>query len=649
MAPLMSRLRRIRFVLAGVMGLGLLACGYWFLTRPTATSYAPAEDPRLTFPTSLQNVRPSVEYVGDKACSECHTAIAETYRQHPMGQSVATVASVLPAERFDQDAHNPFKASGLEFKVEKYNGKMIHKTFQRDSQGQVIAESQAEVRYAIGAGKRGRSYLIDRNGYLYQSPISWYAGRKCWDLSPHLGTTIDQLYRPVLVGCLFCHTNRADWIEQSGNHYRAFAPQDLAIGCERCHGPGELHVKLRQNGNDIPGPDDTIVNPRHLSPALREAVCEQCHLEGLVRIDHAGRQPFDFRPGLPLYLFMSVFVRSSEEGNHFRFASQVEQMYSSKCYHGSQGSLGCTSCHDPHRVPAENQKVLFYRDRCLTCHQVESCSLTPARRRELSRFDSCIECHMQKFENSDIAHMASTDHRILRRADHSGQPGGSSDLRQPEDPSAYFYKDFVRADDFILLRDQGVAMMDQAGLKQPSRHRLWLARLASPLLDTAVQNRPDDAVALHAEGYAHWLQRRPKRALAAFEKALESAPEREETLAFAAGVAAQLDQVDKALGYWYRARAVNPYSVRAHYELAKLLGEQQGWQAAYEDAHAAVELDPFQLALRRLLIRACLGRGEQGKAFTEFDKLLKLDPGGEKETRKWFKEQLGSAGISDKK
>jgi hypothetical protein len=644
MAHLNSKPKPFRLVLAGTLGLGLLAAGYWFLTRRAASSRPLTEDPRLTFPTSLRNVTPDVEYVGDHACAECHAAIAETYRHHPMGQSTALVASLFPVERLGKDTQNPFEASGLQFKIEKRDGKMIHTTFQRDSEGQVIAKSEAEVRYAVGAGKRGRSYLIDRDGYFYQSPISWYAGRNRWDLSPHLGKTIEQLYRPVLVQCLFCHTNKAEWVERSANHCRSLKLEDLTIGCERCHGPGQLHVEQWQRGEVPPGKDETIVNPRRLAPDLREAVCEQCHLEGLVRIDRRGRQAFEFRPGLPFHLFVSVFVRSADQSERHRFASQVEQMYASSCFRASKGKLGCISCHDPHQVPPLDQKVAFFRDRCLKCHDEQSCGLTPARRREEVRDDSCIQCHMGKFENSDIAHMASTDHRILRRADRSGAGRRPSDLRPVDDSFGYFYKDLTPANDPNVSRDLGVALMDVAEIKQPSRQRLWLSRSAMPRLETALKHWPDDASVLHAQGYALWLQRSPTRALAAFEKALELEPEREETLAFAAALAAQQGQGDKAVGYWQRARAVNPYSVRAHYELARVLGEQQAWPAALQEARAAVGLDPIQLLPRRQLILAYLHVGERDQAFAEFNKLVKLNPGGEEESRKWFKEQLESAG-----
>src|SRR5205823_3198677 len=85
-----------------------------------------------------------------------------------------------------------------------------------------------------------------------------------------------------------------------------------AIGCERCHGPGALHVRDPGQRDPETGIDYTIVNPKHLKPDLRAAVCEQCHLEGETRIVRRGRDLFDFRPGLPMQAFWSVFVRAPD-------------------------------------------------------------------------------------------------------------------------------------------------------------------------------------------------------------------------------------------------------------------------------------------------------------------------------------------------
>ena len=41
----------------------------------------------------FQNARPGVAYVGDAACARCHREIAVDYHSHPMGRSLAPIAS----------------------------------------------------------------------------------------------------------------------------------------------------------------------------------------------------------------------------------------------------------------------------------------------------------------------------------------------------------------------------------------------------------------------------------------------------------------------------------------------------------------------------------------------------------------------------
>jgi len=93
-AGITSRMR----VLASVIGLLILmrviAAWKWWpraseITRHELTPVPP--DPRLTYPTPFLNVRPEVKYMGDEACARCHRDLAESYHQHPMGQSLAIV------------------------------------------------------------------------------------------------------------------------------------------------------------------------------------------------------------------------------------------------------------------------------------------------------------------------------------------------------------------------------------------------------------------------------------------------------------------------------------------------------------------------------------------------------------------------------
>ncbi len=115
------------------------------------------------------------------------------------------------------------------------------------------------------------------------------------------------------------------------------------------------------------GRDLTIVNPRHLDPILRGNVCEQCHLVGDRRVNRLGRDAFDYRPGLPLTEFFVDYGHTTDEGQ--KLVGQVEQMKASRCFRASQGRLGCVSCHDPHEVPEPDEKIAYFRERCLACHE----------------------------------------------------------------------------------------------------------------------------------------------------------------------------------------------------------------------------------------------------------------------------------------
>ena len=367
-------------------------------------------DQVVPWPSSpWKNARPGVAYVGDAACASCHEDIALTFRHHPMGRSLAPIAEAPATAETGPDGVTTFEAQRSRFTIERRGGREIHRETRREDQGRILAEVEAEVGFALGSGRRGVSYLIEREGRLYQSPISWYARKNRFDVSPGYERKNLHFDRPIEPECLFCHANGAAPVALSVNKYQPPIFRGHAIGCERCHGPGELHVQGQQVAN---GRDLTIVNPRHLEPALREAVCEQCHVLADHRVDRPGRQTFDFRPGLPTSAFFAVFNRASSTGN--KAVGHVDQMKASRCYRASDGRLGCTSCHDPHQLPAPEERLDYYRRKCLDCHEQRGCTVPEPSRRKQSPGDSCIDCHMPVTSSVDIVHIATTDHRILR-------------------------------------------------------------------------------------------------------------------------------------------------------------------------------------------------------------------------------------------
>src|SRR5437870_3999462 len=119
------------------------------------------KDSRLTFPAPYRNTRPEAAYVSDQTCADCHADKAEAFHKHPMGRSLAPVASVAGEQRYDASVHNPFNSMGAEFTVERRGNQIFHKESRRDAQGKVFAEARKEIQYVIGSGVHNFSYLIE--------------------------------------------------------------------------------------------------------------------------------------------------------------------------------------------------------------------------------------------------------------------------------------------------------------------------------------------------------------------------------------------------------------------------------------------------------------------------------------------------------
>jgi hypothetical protein len=622
-------------VLLAAAGLGLWAFFRVFQGPPTTPA---PRDPRRDYAGPFRNVNPSVRFVSEERCADCHPDIALAYAKHPMGRSLVPVTrAVSPptGPRF----HNPFQSHNSRFQVEGTAGRVRHRRTRLAPNGRPAAEQEWQVDYVLGSGSRGHSYLADRSGYLFQTPISWFSQQQVWDLSPGF-VPVMLTGRTVLPECLFCHVNRANHLEGSVNRYRPPVFDGHAIGCQRCHGPGELHVASRESGQSVAGPvDHTIVNPRHLEPSLREAVCQQCHLTGEARILRHGRGQYDFRPGLPLQAFLSIFVPAPKTGEKPKAVSHVEQMYQSRCFRGSHGpkQLGCISCHDPHRRVAPEERVGHYRSACLKCHQKHGCSEPLPRRLRVSRQDSCIFCHMPRYASADIAHTASTDHRILRHANEvpraDARPAQGDGL-----PVISFFrgqKETQEEDE----RDQALALV-QLALHQGNPAAQRALPRALPALAAAVRRDPEDHVAGEAYGHALGLLGRSAEALAAFQAVLERAADRELALVGAASMAEALAQERAALHYWRRAVAVNPWAVEYQRRLVLLLVKKAGWQEALRRCQAWVRLDPFSAEARSTRVRCLLATGQKEAARAEFARVEALAPPNLRELQIRFGKKL---------
>jgi hypothetical protein len=406
-----SAVHRRRLFLAGAIGLVILAGFGWahFGTRdelpvdPKEAEVQKSDEVvALNVPESpFLNTKEGVKYVGSDACTKCHQNETETFRATGMGRSMALVDPMSePADEMFRHAR-----SGCEYEIFRRDGRLWHRENRSTPMG---FSSEYPVVYAVGSGAHAKTYVAEADGFLVESPATWYSSRQAWDLSPGYDRP-DPIgfQRPIGENCLLCHAGR---VEPKGNSHHKMTVHEAAIGCERCHGPGSLHVDSRSEGADSDAKADmTIVNPARLSRDLAEAVCQQCHLHTAATVVTSGHQLGNFRPGLPLEAFR-IALRPQSASAPLKVTGQVEQMHLSRCYTES-ATLTCMTCHDPHGFPKLEEKVAYYKQVCATCHKDEACHVDSVRRDRESPDNNCVTCHMPS-SPTEVPHTSFTHHRI---------------------------------------------------------------------------------------------------------------------------------------------------------------------------------------------------------------------------------------------
>ncbi|MBX3400021.1 MAG: hypothetical protein KF873_14870 [Gemmataceae bacterium] len=591
-------------------------------------------DPRVVFETPFRNVKPDVKYTGDASCAGCHPKHDSDYHKHPMGRSADRVGRPGAPENYT--ANNPFTSQGYELRAERAGKVDRHIVSAKDGRGAPLSDHVMAASIAIGSGTRGRSYLAIEDGAVFQTPVSWYGQTmQKWDLSPSydLGTGGRRI---ISKECLYCHVNQVDAVQGSPNRIVGGAfPEQVNVGCERCHGPGELHVRERTDGAAPGGMDTSIVNPKHLSHDLRGAICQQCHLQGEERVTRRGRDIFEYRPGLPWDQFVSVFVRHPTITDYHKSVGQFDQMHVSKCYTGSGGKLDCTSCHDAHAKPDPTSADAYYRTRCQTCHESKGCTAPVAERSAKS--DSCIACHMPKADSSNIVHTAVTDHRVVRRPDSVTPPRRS--LPADADPIVPFARSPHAPMVEELERDLAIAFAKTIG-KMPGSRSIYLAD-AEDRLTRTLKRWPGDAAAWDMMARLSSRLDAPTRFLDAARKAHRLANESESASMLLADALVANRDYYKALAITDRLVATNPRLIEHRLQRARTLILMEEWTRAETACRDLLAIHPL-LPEAHLLLAHCRqrqGDRDGGEAGLETAVRLATKPSVRDDFRKWYRGQ----------
>ena len=578
--------------------------------RASAAAAEPPEEPSPHF----RNVDRKVSYVGDAACARCHARATATYRQHAMAQSFHRWT---PATRVEPPLVKPLQhgPTGYSYSIAESGGQLYQVERLTSPDGKPLHELRRRIDYVMGSGQVARTYFTEENGRLFQLPLTWYRSHG-WDFSPGYEISSARFDRLMPDRCIACHSSYPKAIPHLEGKYAEIRP---GIGCERCHGPGALHLAERHAAaaRRDTALDSTIVNPARLPLERRLDTCEQCHVHTAVTVLREGKSDFDYMPSQPLrdqYAFYKV-------AGGIDIVSHADRLRQSACFIGTRTTsrpLECATCHDPHQpAPAAQAR----NQPCQKCHTAGALTQRLARSPALvdhAPGSDCVSCHMPRVAVKSAVHGAFTDHwiRVVSR----GTP--SPTARQYGDGSIepYYRRDKTGPDAAIY---QGMGEVVYATLATSGRALTSAATDLARALGTD-STRGDASFLL---GVASQQLGNTEDAIRALEQSIRvdsTRPDRWRALAVsyarAGRPAAVVDSV------YRRALALQPALAWIRADHADYLQGQGRMDDAVRAYQAALAEQPSLAAARFNLGTALAAQGKRAASSAAFQQAVHLDP-----------------------
>jgi len=317
------------------------------------------------------------DFVGSKACAECHAE--QTERQSGTNHARALrpiLATGLPAILTDR----PIRERGgaeLDYRISS-NGVSVTATLEGK-------HAEALLEFAFGAGQQGITPVGRSGGRFFEHRISYYSAtqRPALTMGHPGGVSRDArsaLGMPqepqTIQRCFNCHaTNVRDGPDLSA--------MEMGVTCERCHGPGRQHIAAARPGSPNREIVRTILNAGRFPAKAQVQICGECH-----------RAPEERNLSAAPEIDDPISIRFQPVG-----------FLVSKCFLSSK-NFSCLTCHDPHADARRNDDA-FYSTKCLGCHEPKTGPKSICKR--ASR-QPCLPCHMQR--SSPAPHLTFTDHRM---------------------------------------------------------------------------------------------------------------------------------------------------------------------------------------------------------------------------------------------
>ena len=311
------------------------------------------------------------QYVGSDTCQACHPATHERWQRTLMARILQDPQVTPGVILGDFSTPHPLVTFDEDDIAFTYGSKWKQRYFARNGDDYYVLPAQWDVRNRVW-----RSYYV-RDGTEWWVPFY----------------PAEQEERPTGTLCDGCHSTNYD--------IRTKTVTEWNVGCERCHGPGSLHVQSSEAAD--------IVNPARLDDVRANDVCIQCHSQGQPRENPIEGRYYDwavgYEPGERLsdvwtleqpHLGQETFTHWPEGSAH-KNRMQGNDFVSSLMY---RRGVRCSSCHDVHGTEHGADLIRPGNAVCTQCHQPTS-PVGPTGTVEMhtqhaagSTGSQCVACHM---------------------------------------------------------------------------------------------------------------------------------------------------------------------------------------------------------------------------------------------------------------
>ena len=396
-------------------------------------------------------------YVGSTACQRCHAREYDEWQttwhakmtRTPSPEVVVgdfnTVVHTFPKVEADHVDGKGVALIDPSIRLTNRDGRYFFTLLDKDNPANEVTY---EVDVVIG-GNWDQHYEALVEGQHFPSPMRWAVADKSWliggyrpgdwfkadgtpDGIPRKPNELKKL-RASQAKCAMCHETGYTPALDPATKKWVGKPIELGIGCEKCHGPGSLHVEAnRDPAKKDPG--KIIHGTKDLNALQQTMVCAQCHGRNTNKKEKDLAFQVGFLPGdINLPSLVSFWTYDDSDPQHNRdfwptnWARRNRQQWQDfrLSKHFTKADVTCLTCHTFHGKWEPRQLRMDKAQLCVQCHTEAGLAKMPnaelfAGSAMAQRGVTCTDCHMAKIgwrTNPSVAnpktHWDTTSHTFM--------------------------------------------------------------------------------------------------------------------------------------------------------------------------------------------------------------------------------------------